>query len=52
MYKIQVKVTSEKDKWEDLINMPPFNTWDEANIWLTEKKVHLVSDVLEFRITE
>lgn len=50
MFKIQAKRIGNYE-WHDLINMPEFKTWDEANNWLTEKNVHLII-FIDFRIVE
>ena len=47
-YKIQAKTT--KTDWEDMVDMPDFPSWDDANKWLVMKNVDVLADVFEFRI--
>ena len=49
MYKIQSSVAG-LDTWHDLLDMPEFATWDDANCWLTANGSHNISQFFEFRI--
>lgn len=59
MYKIQVRIDSKisEGQWVDLINMPEFHTYHDANLWLVEKNVGVLGSsplfaMMRFRIVD